>query len=152
MVNLTLAQVAATASASPLALFAPVAAEKSIELLVWILSQPLAWAFITPWLTERVKGIPQLDEKNRTLVRSVAGILGVLTGFLASWATGDMTSINFEQSAKTLGESAVAVLAAFGLYDLNRERKAKKDVGPADVAAAPGMAFCALLDESEPTP
>lgn len=113
----------ASASASPLAQFAPQAASQVLNLAIWLLGQPLAWALITPWLTEQAKKLPILDDKNKVLVRAVASVLGVVTGFLASWATGNLTSFNVEQGGKTLLESVTAILAGFGVYDLAKERK-----------------------------
>lgn len=118
--SVLLTTAAATAS-SPLATFAPVAATAALDGLIWLVGQPLLWAIVTPRLTELVKRLPFLDETNRGLVRGVAGVLGVATGFLASWATGDFSRFDFEAAARTLGEGITATLAAFALYDLRRE-------------------------------
>ena len=91
--------------------------EMGRSLLLWLAQQPLAWTLALPALTEAVKrGLPRLAAGPAGLVRGIAILLGAIAGVLMAWAQGDLSTV--EMSLAQLQEALLAILGAFGVYNL----------------------------------
>lgn len=113
------AAASATATASPVASGSAATPwlEMGRSLLLWLAQQPLAWTLLLPALTEAVKrGLPKLAAGPAGLVRGIAILLGAIAGVLMAWAQGDLSTV--EMSLAQLQEALLAILGAFGVYNL----------------------------------
>lgn len=91
--------------------------EMGRSLLLWAAKQPLTWTLLLPALTEAVKrGLPKLAAGPAALVRGIAILLGAIAGVLMAWAQGDLSTV--EMSLAQLQEAVLAILGAFGVYNL----------------------------------